>query len=149
MKINRLKYVAIGLLFLMVSCGQQGSERQLKEDVDSFATQYYNWQFEQAIPYCTPASRAWLRFAASNVHPEDIEILRNREEGASIELGEIHYADNDSVASIDLTVRNYVRMDTIGKPAQVIMEDRYSLPLLYRNEQWRIDLKGLPRWEKH
>lgn len=149
MKINRLKCIAMGLLSLMVSCGQQGSERQLKEDIDSFATHYFNWQFEQAIPYCTPTSKVWLQFAASNVHPEDIDILRNRDEGASIELGEIHDTDNDSIAYIDLTVRNYVRMDTIGKPAQVIEEDQYSIPLLYQNEQWKVDLKGIPRWKKH
>ena len=108
MKINRLKCIAMGLLSLMVSCGQQGSERQLKENVDSFATHYFNWQFEQAIPYCTPTSKVWLQFAASNVHSEDIDVLRNRDEGASIELGEIHDTDNDSIAYIDLIVRNYV-----------------------------------------
>ncbi|MCH3980409.1 MAG: hypothetical protein LKE41_00530 [Prevotella sp.] len=149
MKINRLKCIAMGLLSLMVSCGQQGSERQLKENVDSFATHYFNWQFEQAIPYCTPTSKVWLQFAASNVHSEDIDVLRNRDEGASIELGEIHDTDNDSIAYIDLIVRNYVRMDTIGKPAQVIEEDQYSIPLLYQNEQWKVDLKGMPRWKKH
>ena len=48
--------------FALMSCQpHKGSEEQLKADIDSFATYYYNWHFEKAARFCTPESKVWLR----------------------------------------------------------------------------------------
>ena len=63
--------LCLSLLFiipiLLLSCEHVGSEREARDDVDSFATAYYNWQFK-AVKYCTRTSEPWLHFAATNVH---------------------------------------------------------------------------------
>ena len=56
-------------IFSLSGCEpHEGSEDQLKADVDSFANYYFNWHFPKAVKYCTQESERWLRYAASNVN---------------------------------------------------------------------------------
>lgn len=72
-------------IFSLSGCEpHEGSEDQLKADVDSFANYYFNWHFPKAVKYCTQESERWLRYAASNVNETDVELLRqNRRMPAS------------------------------------------------------------------
>lgn len=139
---------AVGLLFL-ASCGQghAGKESQLKAYTDSFATHYFNWQFQKAIPFSTPESGIWLRYAASNVHQGDIDRLRAKEEGASCYLDQVKFT-GDSSAEVHLTVRNYLRMDSIGKTGSLVPKSHYRLFLVFQNQAWRVRMEGLPRNER-
>lgn len=146
MKINFSVFVIAIALF--ASCGHNGSERQMKENADSFAIHYFNWQYKESLPYCTKESEKWLRYAASQVHQADIEILRTKDEGASYKLGDIKFNQNDTTANILVKVKNYLCMDTIGKEGRIIEDATYSLPLVYRKNRWQIKMEGLLRSEK-
>lgn len=147
-KIKAPLAVALGCvagLFAYASCQpHEGSEKQLKEDADSFATQYYNWHFERALAYCTPASERWLRYAASNVHPADIDLLRAKPEDASVEISDVEFGDDEVSATVSLKVSNFLRMDTIGKEAHLVDEAYFQLPMALHQGKWKIDLDSLP-----
>lgn len=122
----------------------EGSESQLKEDVDSFATYYYNWHFEKAMKYCTPSSEVWLKYASSNVHPADVDLLRAKQEDATIELGDIDFHDDEVSATVSIKVSNFLVMDSIGKAAKLQNEATFQLPMVIHEGKWKVDLKAMP-----
>ena len=102
-------------IFSLSGCEpHEGSEDQLKADVDSFANYYFNWHFPKAVKYCTQESERWLRYAASNVNETDVELLRQKPEDASIEITDIDFGDDETSATVTLTVHNFLQMDSIG-----------------------------------
>ena len=152
---NNLRYILWMVLTMIAiittgsSCKQEpGSEEQLLEDADSFAVNYFNWHFEQALRYCTPESEKWLRYAASNVHEADVELLRNKEEDAQVELGDIIYNDNDSIVTIETKVYDYLQMDSIGKAAHLVPESTFRLTMVKRSGKWLIRMESTLRSEK-
>lgn len=145
--IQHCSAVAI-ILFLtivnLISCSRSDTDSQLKAVVDSFATHYYNWQFKQALPYCTPESESWLRFAATNVQQSDVDILRAQDEGASYQINDIKFGLGDSTAIVSLTVSHYLRMDTVGNAGQFVNKADFQLPVVCRNGRWMVHLTALP-----
>ena len=137
-----------GFLSLMSCQPHEGSEEQLKADVDSFATYYYNWHFEKAARFCTPESKVWLRYAASNVHPADIELLKAKNEDAHIEIGDIDFKEDEVSATVNLEITNFLQMDTIGKEARLINKSKLTLPMTIHNGKWKVELKQLPTLQK-
>ena len=88
-------------LYTLTGCqSHEGSEEQLENNLDSFATYYYNWQFPKAIKFCTAGSEPWLKYAASNVHEADVELLRNKAEDATVEINGIDFGDDEVSAKI-------------------------------------------------
>lgn len=140
-----LLLLAQALAFLACQERHEGSEKQLKETADSFAATYYNWQFWKTARYCTDASQVWLRYAASNVHQADIDILRGMEEGANHELDGIRYDGNGATAVVSVTVRNFLQMDTIGTEAHLVKRASFDIPMRLANGKWLVDLRSLPR----
>lgn len=145
-----LPVILVGTIaFVMFSaCDHPGDKKQMEEYADSFAIRYFNWQFKEAMPYCTGESEKWLRYAASNVHQEDVDALRGMEQGAQIEIGDIQFGSDDSMATTKITVKNYLRMDTIGKVGHVVGKAQFTLPLIYLNDKWKIHLTKLPTPDK-
>lgn len=141
------KYAA--LLFCLCGCQpHEGSESQMKEDVDSFATYYYNWHFEKAAKFCTPESEAWLRYASSNVHQADIDLLHDKSEDATIEIDDISFGNDETSATVRFHVSNFYQMDTIGKEAHLVKQADFSLPMVMHGGKWKVVLKELPAKSK-
>lgn len=128
----------------------EGSEKQLLEDIDSFATCYYNWHFEKALKYCTPESEQWLRYAASNVHPADIDLLHAKQEDATVSIEDVDYHDDETSASVNLKVDNFLQMDTIGKVANLISTGSFVIQMRIHGGKWKValDKEGLPKLRK-
>lgn len=122
----------------------EGSEKQLLEDVDSFATYYYNWHFERANKFCTPKSEIWLRYAASNVHPADIDLLHAKQEDATIEISDVDYHDDEVSATVTLSVNNFLQMDTIGTEAHLKDKATFQIPMTLHKGKWKVALSQLP-----
>jgi hypothetical protein len=136
------------LLFVASSCEfHAGSSRQLKKQVDSFAVYYFNWQFHKAVRFVTPESEKWMSYAASQVHQADIDLLQQKELPATCEIQEITYDDTLFSAIAHVTIRNYLRMDTIGKEASVIDVANFDIPLSYhsQSDKWIVNINELPR----
>lgn len=136
--------IAIALLPL-VSCDrlEVSDADQMEQTADSFSTAYFNWHFADATAYVDSSSQRWLVYAASNVHQADVDALRAMEDGAQAEIEDIE-ATSDSAATVTLTVRNFLAMDTIGEEAHVVSEARFALPLRLIREGWRVSLSALP-----
>ncbi len=140
-------WTVAGLAVLMTAGGCQpheGSESQLKEDVDSFATYYYNWHFRQAAKFCTSESEVWLRYASSNVHQADLDLLHQKQEDAVAEVQDVEFGDDEISAKVYLKVSNYYRMDTIGTEAHLVKEADVTLPMVMQEGRWKVLLNQLP-----
>ncbi|MBO4827545.1 MAG: hypothetical protein J5506_10020 [Prevotella sp.] len=151
MKINFLtKSVLFIATLFCVSCtdGFSGREGRLEACADSFATHYFNYQFEAARRFCTPESEQWLKYAASNVHQADVDVLKTLSEGAGIEIERISIDDGDSTATVYISVSNFLCMDTIGTQGHMMRHARFVLPAIYADRQWKIRMEGLPRSER-
>lgn len=140
--------LASSALLGVTACMHKGSESQLKENVDSFAVHYYNWHFEKAAAYCTPESEKWLKFAATNVRPADIDSLRAKTADAEVGVDNVDFDDNDSTALAIVHVKNFLQMDSIGQAALPHKEATFRIPVVIRGEKWLVNLESLPRAEK-
>lgn len=148
----KLKLLPVFLYaFLIVSCQAQwgNAESNSAEEVaDSFAVYYFNWQFDKAAKFVTENSMVWLRYAASQVHQADIDILRekcdSRVKVEDVELDDYGYAT--------VTVTDFLRMDTIGTEGHLVKEARFKIPLEQSAEngkrRWKVKMEGLPQSEK-
>lgn len=133
---------ALALLMGSSACSGDNKD-QLENTVDSFSTAYFNWRFPAALKYCTPQSRQYLVFAASQVNKSDVEALRNKQEGANYKIANIDFKD-DSTATVKVVVSNFLAMDTIGLAPQAIAEKTFHLHAIERQGTWKIALEGLP-----
>lgn len=133
-------------LFSLTSCDapHKGEEDQLKETVDTFASAYFNWHYNDALQLVDSASRKWIIYAASNVHQADIDSLRAMPEGATFHIKDIDYT-SDSTAVAFVTVKNFLAMDTIGTASHTVESAKFALSLKYKKEKWHICLTSLPR----
>jgi len=120
----------------------------IEEVTDSFATNYFNALYEQAARFATPESERYLRFAASQIGQEDIDLLNQQEEPATIEIQNVEIEDGDTTATVSLNVMNYLCMDTIGKAGHMVENGEFKIMLVFKNKQWRVRMEGLPQNEK-
>ena len=133
-------------VYTLTGCqSHQGDEEQLENDIDSFATYYFNWQFPKTLKYCTQSSESWLRYAASNVHQADVDLLRTKAEDATIDINDIDFSDDGTNATVSITVHNFLQMDTIGQEAHLVDEAEFQLPMSMENNAWKIRMVNLPR----
>ena len=132
--------------YTLTGCqSHQGDEDQLENDIDSFATYYFNWQFPKTLKYCTQSSEPWLRYAASNVHQADVDLLRTKAEDATVEINDIDFGDDEVSAIADITVRNFLQMDSIGEEAHLVEQADFLLPMCMENGVWKVRMASLPQ----
>ncbi len=93
------------------------------------------------MKYCTQSSEPWLRYAASNVHEADVELLRNKAEDATIEINDIDFGDDEASATVSITVHNFLQMDSIGQEAHLVEEADFHLPMCMEKGVWKIKKK--------
>ena len=133
-------------VYTLTGCqSHQGDENQLENDIDSFAIYYFNWQFPKTQKYCTQSSEPWLRYAASNVHQADVDLLRTKAEDATVEINDIDFGDDEVSAIADITVRNFLQMDSIGEEAHLVEEADFLLPMCMENGVWKVRMASLPQ----
>lgn len=131
----------------VASC-RQSEEEQLTEVVDSFSATYFNWQFHRSVAFCTPESRRWLSYMASQVGQRDVDRLRAHPEGAAYEIGEVAYTPGISTATAVVTVSHFLAMDTIGAEPQLVERAWFAVPLVLRGGRWRVSLSEPLRPQK-
>ncbi|MDD7258427.1 MAG: hypothetical protein PUH24_09220 [Prevotellaceae bacterium] len=134
------------LAFMLASCSSKNDDdnAQLAEMADSFAANYFSYDFSGALRFCTEESAKWLHYAASNVTQEDIDVLKGLEAKADITIGSIYILD-DSTAAIEMAVSHFLEMDSIGKAGKMVDEATFSINAVKRNGKWKIRMEGLPR----
>lgn len=138
------------MLIFVVACNEppKGDTEQLDKEVKAFSEAYFNYKFSKAEKHCTGDSRKWLVYAASNIHDADIDMLRGMSEGASVDINDYKFNDDDTTGYAMITVHNYLRLDTIGNAGRVIKKADFKLPIVLRHDKWMIKMACLPRSEK-
>lgn len=121
------------------SCGD-GNEKQLVETVSLFSDSYFNWQYFRSVDYCTPDSKQWLSYMASQVDEADVEALRMQEERATVEIGNVDMLPGDSVAMVKVEVYNYLNMDTIGTKGNTVDKGSFIIRVKRNDGVWKVQL---------
>lgn len=143
--------IALAMLLLgtisLSSCHHEENE-DVEILVDSFATDYFNWQFFRLGRYVTEESTPCLRYLSSQVNQKDIDTLRSLPEGAEVEVEEIEYADDADSATATVTVRKYLKMNFLDEVGSFTEKSSYQIPLKKRNGVWKICLSSPLRERK-
>ena len=108
----------------------------------AFADAYFNWQFPTAVGHCTPESRRWLSYMASQVNQQDVDALRAMTEGAGCKVEDVEMGGGDSTATALVCVRHYLSMDTLGQTGKVVDEARFVVPMVRRRGKWLVSLSA-------
>ena len=130
------------LPLLLTGCFHHG-ENDAKEIVDSFSVAYFNWRFKDALPFVTPQSAQWLRFAASQVVQEDVDSLRSKRYAADVRVEDVCSID-DTTKMATVIVKDFIAMDSIGREPRTIPVDTFHIRVTLTNGFWRIYLRRLP-----
>jgi hypothetical protein len=140
----------VGLVVLFAcSEGEQENMSAAERNILNFAEAYFNYDFQQASELITPESRPWIRFAASNLSQDDLDILNHRESGTTVELGEMSII-NDTTISAQIFVENYYKADSIDNPVVATDETEvFTLTAVRRDKQWLVRMEALPKNERH
>lgn len=141
---------AAALVFLTMvgSCGNRTNNEQAAACADSFAINYFNWNFNGAARFCTPESVRWLQFAASQVTLADIDTLRVKAHGADVEITDMTMNSDESQADISLTVTDFMTPAAIGHGAEAMARQTFKLAAVRVGDGWKIKMEDLPRSER-
>lgn len=133
--------LSVGMLF---SCNESKEEAQMKKVANAFAAHYFNWQYKDCISLVTAESKKQLSFLSSNVNEADVEMLRNKESDADVEILNINQL-SDTSATVMLKINDVLYCDTIGTLPKLKTEGNATLKLV-KHGTWLVDLaEGLPR----
>ncbi len=138
------------LIVALLACSQSKETEEINRitfTADNFIESYFNYDFSKSCQFCTEESGLWLKFVASNIEQEDIDILRRQPEGASFETKDINVI-NDSTAIAHYRIYNFMRMDTIGKAGEMTSKADYAITLVKRHGKWQVRMEGPLRSEK-
>lgn len=141
MKKTSLFYVFLYIIVTALAGCSHEEDDELGKQVDSFATAYFNWQFPRCREYVSDSSQVWLRYLSSQVNEMDVDTLKARTVGATVEVGDIDYGDESS-ASVTVTVRDLLMMDTIGHVGHPVDQQEYVIPVIRERGKWKVRLTG-------
>jgi hypothetical protein len=134
--------------FICISCSDNQRQRnnQLDACVDSFSVYYFNYHLNDAARFATDDSRKWIELMASNVTEQDVELLKSQGQDAEVEI--VSKDMEDSVATVSICVKHYLRKDTIGQVGRITDDDTYVLRAVAQNDKWKIRMEGPLRSER-
>lgn len=147
--IYRVLAASAGLLIVPVimtvtSCSWNSDDEEIETNACQFTEYYFNCVYGDAIKMCTPESEKWLRYAASNISQEDINLLNSQKDDATCKSTDINM-ENDSTAEVTIKVKNFLMMDSIGVPPRIKDSALYSIVMKKRNGQWKVHLCSMPQ----
>jgi ketosteroid isomerase-like protein len=111
-----------------------------------WAEAFFNCDYHAAEALCTPESRRWLQFAASNTTQHDLDMLR--QQAAQVEATEFFPEASDTLRVVELVVRNSVSPTIHGGESAQVEEALFHVTVVKRNGSWKVRMASLPRSEK-
>ena len=124
---------------LLCSCSSDKDEEKAGETAKSFAENYFGCRYAKAAELCTPESRRWIEFVATNVGDSDLYVLNNSAEEAAFEVKDMTVGD-DSTATCTIEADNYLRLSSIEDKGRIASSDNYKLRLVHKNGKWLVAL---------
>ena len=135
--------------FLLLSCDLRPSaDEAAMQAAVHWAEAYFNYDFHEAARYATDESGRWLQFAASNATEQQLQLLRNTAEGATVEVDDFFATANDTLRVVTLHVNHFVAPTALGDSARLTDEALFQVTTVLRNGEWKVRMEDLPRSEK-
>ena len=75
-------------------------------------------------------------------------ILRSQDGNATVEFEDIEYSDNDSIAFVRFSVKDYMDITDIEKKGHIVKDGIFQIQTVLRNGRWYVRMEGLPRSER-
>ena len=143
---KKTSFLALGIL-LLTSCLEQEPvpNAEARNRVQAFAEAYFNYDFQRAAELVTPESMKWLRFAASNITEQQLQLLQQHE--VKVEADMSDYV-NDTMQVVTLKVNNYLAPTPLGGEPTIKEQGTFRITLVKRDNKWKVRMEGLPRNEK-
>ena len=139
----RILYILTAAALLLASC--KPSATALDEEVQTtaadFAQAYFNYDYESALKLATPESEKWLRYAASNVTQAVVDLYNAQQEGVVVAIDDFYWT-NDTMASVSVSVSNFVVDDSIHSAPRIADEGLFRLTLVRRDGKLAVRMAG-------
>ena len=136
-----------GISMIFPACSEMSSSsyRQLKNEVETFANAYFNFNFSVAIDHCDARSRRWIKYIATNLTQDDIDVLQKQPEEATVVIDNVVLEETEGYVVV--TVSNYMQLDNIGGDG--VMKDKgvFRIPVVNENGKWTVRMEGPLRSE--
>ena len=143
MKRKRISHAIFCLLIGAVSAGCMSEEEErAAAQAKKFAENYFNLHFEEAYETCTPDSRKWIAFRASNITERDLEAVRNATEEAYVSSVSCELT-SDSTTLARCTVHEALTADSLEqREGRILEKAEYTIPLVKQGRRWRVRMEG-------
>ena len=141
------KTLVLALSLLLTACDMiQNDDDEATSTAIQWGEAFFNCDYHAAEALCTPESRRWLQFAASNTTQQDLDLLKQH--AAQIEATDFFPEANDTLRVVELVVHNSVKPTVAGEEPSQVDEALFHTTVVKRNGQWLVRMEGLPRSEK-
>lgn len=136
---NKMKVLTalVCMLNISVACSLE-KENSVEKCAIGFAQSYFNLRFDQAAQSCSKESRKWIKFHASNITQEDIEVLNSQSDTAICKVEDID--TNGDTAIVTLSVNNFLRTDSLGSKGYICHKAQFKLQMIKMAEKWIVKL---------
>ena len=143
---KKTSFLALGIL-LLTSCLEQEPvpNAEARNRVQAFAEAYFNYDFQRAAELVTPESMKWLRFAASNITQQDIDMLNAQETPTVVDVTDYWQAPGDSMGTATVEVTDYLQKKAIEGGMQLVEEATFQLTVVEREGVYYVRMEGLLR----
>lgn len=141
------KLLIIAMTLSLAACDiiQRDSDKATDVAVQ-WGEAFFNCDYHAAEALCTPDSRRWLQFAASNTTQHDLDLLKQH--AAEVEATDYFPVASDTLRVVELAVRNSLSPNINAEESSQIEEVLFHTTVVKRNGQWLVRMEGLPRSEK-
>ena len=141
------KTLVLALSLLLTACDMiQNDDDEATSTAIQWGEAFFNCDYHAAEALCTPESRRWLQFAASNTTQQDLDLLKQH--AAQIETTDFFPEANDTLRVVELVVRNSVKPTVAGEEPSQVDEALFHTTVVKRNGHWLVRMASLPQNEK-
>jgi hypothetical protein len=124
----------------------QNDDNEATSTAVQWGEAFFNCDYHAAEALCTPESRRWLQFAASNTTQQDLDLLKQH--AAQVEATDFFPEANDTLRVVELVVCNSVKPTVAGEEPSQIDKAVFHTTVVKRNGSWLVRMASLPQSEK-
>ena len=141
------KTLVLALSLLLAACDMiQNDDNEATSTAIQWGEAFFNCDYHAAEALCTPESRRWLQFAASNTTQQDLDLLKQH--AAQVEATDFFPEANDTLRVVELVVCNSVKPTVAGEEPSQIDKAVFHTTVVKRNGSWLVRMASLPQSEK-
>jgi len=141
------KTLVLVLSLLLAACDMmQNDDNEATSTAVQWGEAFFNCDYHAAEALCTPESRRWLQFAASNTTQQDLDLLKQH--AAQVEATDFFPEANDTLRVVELVVCNSVKPTVAGEEPSQIDKAVFHTTVVKRNGSWLVRMASLPQSEK-